>query len=84
MNWISKAKEDLNKIISNQCLESYLKMNRKKDGTFYKKHRPYTIPEESQRAVEYLTILEKENVSIQEEEEIKFFLLPFRTYRNFI
>lgn len=35
--WKEKARKDLNTIISNQSMKSYLKANRKKDGTFYKK-----------------------------------------------
>jgi|BioPla2DNA2_1021312.scaffolds.fasta_scaffold229291_2 hypothetical protein len=81
MTWIIKAKEDLNKIIDSQCLESYLQTNRKQDGTFYKKHRPYSVPEEALKAIDYRVILSKDIITRDEEEEIKAFLLPFRTFR---
>lgn len=84
MIWITKAREDLRRIIDNQCKESYLQANRKKDGTFYKKHRPYSVPTESLKALEYINTLYNNVITREEEEEIKAFLLPFRTFRNFI
>lgn len=81
MTWINKAYEDLDKIIEKQCLESYLQVNKKKDGSFYKKHRPYSVPEEALKAIEYRKILRKDTITKKEEEEIKAFLLPFRTFR---
>ena len=82
--WTEKARKDLNKIISNQSMKSYLKANRKKDGTFYKKHRPYSITTESQRAISFISILNNDTITRVQEEEIKAFLIPFRTFRNFI
>lgn len=84
MIWITKAREDLRRIIDNQCKESYLQANRKKDGTFYKKHQPYSVPTESLKALEYINTLYNNVITREEEEEIKAFLLPFRTFRNFI
>lgn len=83
--WIEKAKRDLNLIISNQCRESFLQANTKKDGTLYQKRRPYSVPEESQKALRYVEILTyNDTVTRGQEEEIKAFLMSFRTFRNFI
>lgn len=83
--WIEKAKKDLNLIISNQCRESFLQANTKKDGTLYQKRRPYSVPEESQVALKYVEMLTyNDTITREQEEEIKGFLIPFRTYRNFI
>ena len=82
--WVEKAKKDLNLIISNQCRESFLQANTKKDGTLYQKRRPYSVPKESQKAVEFLNILNNDIITLEQEEEIKSFLMPFRIFRNFI
>ena len=82
MTWINKAKKDLRLIKANYSLQSYLQMNRKPDGTYYKKHRPYTIPNEGLKALEYLNILTYEITTKEIEEEIKAFLMPYRIYRT--
>lgn len=82
MTWINKAKKDLRLIEANHSLQSYLQMNRKTDGSYYKKHRPYTIPSEGLQALEYLNILTYEDITKEIEEEIKAFLMPYRTYRT--
>ena len=44
-----------------------------------------SVPEESQKALRYVEILTYNDIITREqEEEIKAFLMPFRTYRNFI
>lgn len=82
--WKKKAIKDLNTIISNQSEKSYLQANRKQDGSYYKKHRPYSITEESKKALGFINILNNDTVTLGQEEEIKAFLIPFRTFRNFI
>lgn len=83
--WIDKARIDLNSIITKYSRDSYLQMNRKKDGTFYKKHRPYTIPAEAKMALEHLRTLGKSEITLEQEEEVKAFLIPYRiTRREFL
>lgn len=82
--WKGKAIKDLNKIISNQSKKSYLQANRRQDGFYYKKHRPYSITKESKQALEFIEVLNNDTVTQEQEEKIKAFLLPFRTFRNFI
>lgn len=80
--WEIKAIIDLDKVISSQCKESYLRANRKKDGSYYKKHRPYSIPSEALEALKYKEMLLTTTlVTKDQEEEIKVFLIPFRTFR---
>ncbi len=80
--WEIKAIIDLDKIISSQCKESYLQANRKKDGSYYKKHRPYSVPSEALEAIEYKSmLLTTIPVTKDQEEAIKAFLIPFRTFR---
>jgi hypothetical protein len=79
---IEKAKIDLNKIISKYCLDSYKQVNYKKDGTKYKKHRQYSVPDEAEKALELLRILSKNEITIEQEEEIKAFLIPYRTIKT--
>lgn len=44
----------VHKLIYLLCQQSYLQANRKKDGSFYKKHRPYSIPETAERLIDCL------------------------------
>jgi hypothetical protein len=48
--WEDKA----HRLIYNLCRASYLQANTKKDGTKYKKHRPYTVPEFAEKLVDVL------------------------------
>lgn len=79
---IIKARKDLNAIISNYAMQAYLAMNKKKDGTFYKKRRQYTLPHEAEQARKLLYLLDKINITIEAEEEIKAFLIPYRTIKT--
>ena len=79
---IEKARIDLNKIISKYCYDSYKQANIKKDGTKYKKHRQYSVPEEAEKALSLLRLLSKNEITIEEEEEIKAFLIPYRTIKT--
>ena len=80
--WEIKAITDLEKIISSQCKESYLQINRQKDGSYYKEHMPYSVPSEALEAIEYKSMLMTTTPTTKEQEEaIKAFLIPFRTFR---
>lgn len=80
--WEIKAITDLEKIISSQCKESYLQANRKKDGSYYKKHMSYSVPSEALKAIKYKRMLMTTTPTTKEQEEvIKAFLIPFRTFR---
>lgn len=45
MSWRHKAE----RIIAAECFESWRRMNHSKSGRRYKKHRPYRVPERSER-----------------------------------
>ena len=79
---IIKARKDLSAIISNYAMQAYLAMNKKKDGTYYKKRRQYTLPQEAEDARKLLYLLDKKEITIEEETEIKAFLMPYRTTRT--
>lgn len=82
MKWTEKARKDLSAILSNYCMESFLQANQKKDGTFYKKRRPYSVPTEGLKALELIKITQKDNITRKEEEEVKSFLMPYRIIRT--
>lgn len=42
---IDACTEAANKMISDACMVEYKKANVKPDGTKYKKHRPYNVPD---------------------------------------
>ena len=48
--WQQKA----HTIIAELCRQSYHQANRKKDGTLYQRHRPYSVPPMAQALVEAL------------------------------
>lgn len=73
-----KAAKDLMAIVSNDARKSWLQANKKKDGTFYKKHRPYSLTDEGLKANRYIKALTTKEITNQEEEEIKAFLLSYR------
>lgn len=50
MAWREKAE----RLIAEACLEAYRKTNTKPDGTRYRKHRPYAVPEHAQALLEAL------------------------------
>jgi len=81
-NAILKARKDLQAIISNYAMESYLQANRKKDGTYYKKRKPYTLPDEAMTANELLKLTYNSDITVEQEEQIKAFLIPYRTVRT--
>ena len=79
---LKKARKDLHAIISNYAMTAYLQANKKKDGTFYKKRRPYTLPAEAETARELLDITYQEKITFEDEERIKAFLLYYRVFKT--
>ncbi len=81
-----KAKIDLFNIISNHALESYKHMNCDKNGKRKSyKHIPYSLGGDCNEAREiYHKIYNKdaEDISFELEEEVKAFLMPYRTHRT--
>lgn len=77
-----KAIEDLHAIISNYAVDAYLQTNKKKNGTFYKKSKPYSLPVEVKTCINYISILNQEELTKTEEEEVKVFLLIYRISRT--
>ena len=59
---ILKAKKDLNAIISNLALKDYNQFNKKTNGSYYKKHRAYTLSAETLEAMEILKLTNKEKI----------------------
>lgn len=81
MKWVEKARRDLNAIAAFQCFESY-KMANYKNGKKLKKYVAYSVPDEAKKCTEYLfKLVDKKDIK-EYEAEIKYFLLPFRTFRN--
>jgi len=49
-NWRVKA----HKRIAELCLQSFQQTNQKKNGSYYKKRRPYAVPDEARALVDAL------------------------------
>ncbi len=47
-------KDRANQFIHMACKQSYLKANTKKDGSLYKKHHPYAVPEIAEKLISCL------------------------------
>lgn len=75
--------DNLYKISSNLSMKDYRAMNPiKKDNTpKYKKHRPYSLSDETIKATELLKIASKQEVTREEEEQIKAYLLKIKLTR---
>lgn len=92
LTWIDKAKNDINKIVSNMSMQDYLKANvNQKTGKKYKKHRQYSLSAETLQAKEMYNLIlsieydyiNNEIIPNKENEEIiKGYLLTFRSHRR--
>ena len=79
-----KATTDLYNIIANHALEDYRQANFK-NGKKLKKHVPYSLSKDTLRAKDCYNILfykRPEEITINEEEQIKALLLIYRTHRT--
>ena len=67
------------KIISKLAMLDYLKANTNKQGKLYKKHRPYSLSQETEEAKELYEILffddSFNNLTREQEEKIKGYLM---------
>jgi hypothetical protein len=81
-----KAKIDLFNIISNHALESYKHMNFDKNGKRKSvKHIPYSLNGDAEKAREMYFMVynaEAESVTLEQEEELKAYLLSYRLHRT--
>ena len=78
---IDRAREDLNKIISYFASQDYYRANFKNGKRRSKKHIPYTLSQETLEAHDHLSLLSGE-ITKEVEEQVKGYLLPFRTFRS--
>jgi hypothetical protein len=69
MSWEDKAAS----IISNLCTESYRQANLLPNGTWRKKHRPYTVPPLAQQLVDILGLHDR----VEAEERTKALFLMY-------
>lgn len=74
--------DNLYKISSNLAMKDYLMMNpRDKNGkSKYKKHHPYSLSDETEEAKNLygIAIKPEQEITIEEEEQIKGYLLKIR------
>ena len=75
--WKQKAKNDLETIISNLSLKEYARANFK-NGKKSKKHTPYSLTDEILQALKLSKSITNEQMTIEQENDIKAFLIPFR------
>jgi CBS domain containing-hemolysin-like protein len=72
--------ERLHKIVGELAKRDYLQVNTNKQGKFYKKHRPYSLSQETIKAKDILNLLYKPEITKEDEEQIKGYLLKQRCY----
>lgn len=71
--------DNLYKIASNLSMKDYLRMNPKKRSVNgYPKHVPYSLSGETIQATEHLKTAQKQEITREEEEEIKAYLLKIK------
>ena len=84
-NALLKAKIDLYNIISSHAMDDYKQANYKNDKKISKKHIPYSLSYDTKKASEiYKSIfnLHTNEITLEQETEIKYFLLIYRTSRT--
>ena len=83
---ILKAKIDLYNIISNFAMKDYLNTNYKNGKKISKKDKPYSLSLETLEAKKFYNMLcfcnDSNDITPEQEEEIKGYLLSFRTHRT--
>ena len=82
---LTKAKIDLFNILSNYSYKDYYNTNFKNGKKKSKKHIPYSLSQETQEAQSIYNLVygkQPEDITPDQEREIKYFLLPFRTFRT--
>lgn len=79
---ITKARKDLNSIISNFAMNDFNKYNKKSNGEYYKKRRQYNLSSQTLEAKEILDLTYKNTITLDDERIIKAYLIPFRTLRT--
>lgn len=80
-----KAKKDLEAILSNHAMNDYIQANYNKGKRKSKKHIPYSLASETEEARQMYHIVYREEpwyITREQEEEIKAYLLPYRTHRT--
>lgn len=71
--------DNLYRIASNLSMKDYLRMNPKKRSVSgYPKHVPYSLSDETREATELLKAAQKQEISINEEEQTKTYLLKIK------
>ena len=82
---LQKAKTDLFNITSNLAMQDYLQANYKNGKRRSKKHIPYSLSIETQKAQEFYNLIYgrmPEDITQEQEESIKAFLLSYRIVRT--
>jgi hypothetical protein len=80
-----KAKIDLYNISANMARQDYLQANYRNGKRISKKHIPYSLSQETETAQEYYKMVygkQPEEITAEQEEDIKAYLLMFRCYRT--
>ena len=80
--WVNKAYNDLDKIIAHHSYNSYLQANFKNGKRIKNKHIPYSLNDDCIEALRLKKICLNDIITKDEEEEIKAFLIVYRTSRT--
>lgn len=82
---LSKARQDLYNITSNLSMQDYIRTNYRNGKRISKKHIPYSLSSDTEQAKEYYNIVcgaTPEDITPEQEEQIKAFLLSCRLNRT--
>lgn len=82
---LKKARIDLYNIVANMSAEDYIKTNYKNGKRRSKNHIPYTLSQETEEAKKVYNMVcgaDITDITADQEEEIKYYLLSFRLHRT--
>ena len=65
----------LDKLVAKYAMQDFLRVNTTKNGTIRKRHVPYSLSPLTNEAREMLILARKEDITIEEEEIVKAYLL---------
>lgn len=67
--------ERLDKLVAKYAMQDFLRVNTTKNGTIRKRHVPYSLSPLTNEAREMLILARKEDITKEEEENVKAYLL---------
>jgi hypothetical protein len=79
---IEVLKKRIDNHVSKLAYNDYVKANFDKNGKKYKKHHPYSLSGDTVKAKEMLNILYQWEISKEDEEKVKAYIMVNGLYKN--